>query len=247
MARLSDAQVRDLLLQRLDATAAAAPAPGGDGLDVATLVGEIQDDAHRIRDRVRGIAGAVGELPSVFPRALTTLQGDRPASWFILLILGFGLMMVVGWLAEWLFNFAARGPRRWIATAVPDNEVRRLGFLLARLGLDVVGLVVFIAAAIATFFVLYQGDEMVRITVMTYVAAIATVRAFMLFSRFTLAPQAPALRLTHMDDTVASYLHRQNVIIACIAAFGFFTCSLINLMGISGDVHELMLSSWCSQ
>ena len=243
VARLSDAQVRELLLQRLDATAAAASVPGAaGGLDVATLVGEVQDDAHRIRDRIRGIAAAVGELPSVFPRALETLRDGRPPRLFILLVLFFGLMMVVGWLAEWLFNFAARGPRRSIANAVPESEVGRLGYLLARLGLDVVGLVVFVVAAEVTFFVFYQGHELTRITVMTYVAAIATVRAFMLFSRFTLAPHAPALRLAYMDDAVARYLHRQNVIIAGIAAFGFFTCSLINHMGISGDVHELMVN-----
>lgn len=239
VSRLSDNQVRDLLLERLDAVAVTDGKQ--QGMDIASSMHSFQGKADLIRTRLKGLVGAVTELPSVFPRALETLRDNRPTSFFFWLTAGFALMMAVGWLAEVFFDKMTRSARRSILESEPQGLGAKVGFLFARLGLDLAGLLIFLAAAIATFFVFYQGHEMTRVTVMTYVAAVGCVRAFSLFTRFLLAPTAPALRLAWMPDADARSLHNASLITACIAAFGFFTCSLLNLLGISGDVHDLMV------
>ncbi|MGI9436821.1 MAG: mechanosensitive ion channel family protein [Geminicoccaceae bacterium] len=239
VSRLSDTQVRELLLERLDAVAVEGRQTGG--VDIAGSMQNFEDRADLIRTRFAGLIGAVTELPSVFPRAFETLRDSRPNSFFFWLTAGFFLMMTVGWLAERLFKAATSNARQAIIEAKPLGLGAKVGLQLARLGLDFVSLVVFLGAAIATFFIFYQGHEMTRVTVMTYVAAVGTVRLFSLFTRFLLAPDAPTLRLAWMPDDDARGLHYASLGVACIAAFGFFTCSLLELLGISGEVHELML------
>lgn len=239
VSRLSDTQVRELLLERLDAIAANDGQAGG--MNIASGMHSLQGKADLIRERLKSRIGAVTELPSVFPRAFETLRDNRPTSFFFWLTAGFALMMAVGWLAEFFFNKVTRSARQSILDADPQGLGAKIGLLFARLGLDLSGLLIFLSAAIATFFVFYQGHEMTRVTVMTYVAAVGSVRAFSLFTRFLLAPGAPALRLAWMPDDDARSLHYAGLVVACIAAFGFFTCSLLNLLGISGDVHELMV------
>ncbi len=239
VSRLSDNQVRELLLERLDASGA-EPAVAG-GMDIAGGVRAFQDKADLIRTRIAGIIGAVSELPSVFPRALERLRDDRPASFFFWLTAGFALMLAVGWLAEVFFGKITDVARQSIVNARPDRLGAKMGYLFGRFGLDLLGLLVFLGAAVATFFIFYQGHELTRITVMTYVAAVGAVRLFSLFARFLLSPNVPELRIDRMSDGDARFLHRGSTTVAAIAAFGFFTCSLLQLLGISGDVHTLML------
>ncbi|MGI9493837.1 MAG: mechanosensitive ion channel domain-containing protein [Geminicoccaceae bacterium] len=239
VSRLSDTEVRALLLERLDAVA--ANNSQADGVDIAGSMHSLQGKADLIRTRYAGLIGAVTEVPSVFPRALESLRDNRPASFFFWLIAAFALMMLVGWLAEFLFNRATGRARQSIIDAEPQSLGSKVGLLSARLGLDLAGLLIFLAAAVATFFVFYQGHELTRVTVMTYVAAVGAVRLFNLFARFLLSPNVPALRVDRMSDEDARFLYRGSAAAASIAAFGFLTCSLLGLLGITGDVHELLL------
>ena len=239
VARLDDAQVRDLLLSRLDATDRAAQQHNA--VDIGGAINRIQRNADRIRDQLSAMFAAVVELPGVFPDALERLRDGRPYRFFAFLLLGFAAMLAVGHAVEWLFWRAISGYRQKIIEAQPESVITRFCYLVARFGLDLASIGVFLAAAIGTFFVFYQGHEMTRQTVMTYLAAIAAIRIYATFSRFLLAPKVPALRLVQMTDPQTVFLHRQNLIIAVIAAIGFFTCSLIEALGIVGPVHELMV------
>jgi small-conductance mechanosensitive channel len=238
VARLSDAEVRALLLERLDAVA--TPRPDEPEIDPALLVRQLQDEAGDVRTRFQAMLGAIDELPGVVPLALAHLLDGR-SPWLLLWIgLGFALMLGAGWLAERLFNIATRGLRERILVATPETLAGTLAYLALRLLLDMAALGVFLATAIGAFLLMYQGHEMTRTTVVTYIAAIGVVRAFSLISRFLLAPRTPALRLAHIPDDAARFLHRQNVVITSIAAYGFFSSSLLAMMGATGDVHRLI-------
>ena len=239
VSRLSDSEVRALLLERLNAVTVENDTHALANVTFGVIA--FQEKADLIRQRVAAIAASVAELPSVFPRALNTLRADRPASFFFWLTLGFALMMLAGWLAEVFFKKLTANARESILTAAPERLSAKTGYLFARLGLDLMGLLIFLLAAIATFFVFYQGHPMTRVTVMTYVAVIGVIRLFSLFARFLLSPNEPSLRIDKMSDEDARFLHRASTLVAAIAAFGFLTCSLLAILGIAGDVHELML------
>ncbi|NIA67235.1 mechanosensitive ion channel [Pelagibius litoralis] len=183
---------------------------------------------------------ALPALPQAMSTAFERLRDNRQPVVFLWIALGFAAMMGVGWLAERLLRRAMAGLFRRIVEAQPSSTIARLGGLLLRLVLEFVLLGVFIGGALAVYFLVTQGNEVTRTAVMTYVAAVVVVRSYAIFSRFLLAPYLPSLRLLHMDDRDARYLHRQNLILASIAGFGFLTCSLLQGLGMPDDAHQLL-------
>ena len=121
------------------------------------------------------------------------------------------------------------------------EPLRRLGRLLARLSLDLIGVAVFAAAVLGMFFLLYQGHEPTRLVVMTLLTAMLIVRAISMFSRFFFAPFAGGLRIAPFDDDVAVRIHRWILAATSIGAFGFLACGLMLKLGVSRVQHELLL------
>jgi moderate conductance mechanosensitive channel len=240
VARLSDEQVRALLLERLDAVAAAEAEAAA--FEPAQLVQQLQGEAETVRQRLVARLAAAPELPGLVPAALAWLLDGRPPVVLLWTALGFALMIAGGWLAERLFHHAIADARRLVVEARPVTLSGRVGFLMLRLGLDAAGLAVFLLSALAVFLILHHGHEPTRLTLMTYLAAIGVVRGMALFSRLLLAPQAPQLRLAHMSDPDAAWLHRRIVVLAAIAAFGTLTASLFALIGLGGDALDLLVT-----
>ncbi len=60
--------------------------------------------------------------------------------------------------------------------------------MLAQLCLDLTGVVVFAASILGMFFLLYQGHEPMRLTVIMLLTAMLIVRMTSIFSRFFFAP-----------------------------------------------------------
>ena len=127
-----------------------------------------------------------------------------------------------------------------MAEARPQAPLSRISYALLRFGLDLLGIAIFTAATIATFFVLYQGHVPVRLTVMMLVGAVFIVRLIALVSRFLLAPKVPSLRLVPMDDQAAAFLHRRIVWLAAVGAGGFMTVDLLVLLGIDPPLAHLL-------
>jgi len=239
VSRLSDEDVRRVLIERLDATARSEA--NGDGL--GGMVQDLQSVAHDVRRNLHAMLAAVVDVPGAMPAAVETLRDGRPYSVLAWIVGGFAIMLLVGAVAEWLLRMATRDLRQRLGAAQPDGILARFGLLGLRFGLDLFGLVVFAAAALATFFAAYHGHEMTRNAVMTYLAAVLAFRLYGSLSRFLLAPRAPSLRLANLSDSEAAYLHRQNLLLGAIAAFGFFSCSLLEALGIDPYVHQLLVTA----
>ncbi|WP_422366671.1 mechanosensitive ion channel family protein [Pelagibius sp.] len=237
VARLDDAEVRSLLLERLDAVAAGGR---GENEDLGSLLLQSQNQAEAVRDGFAGLIGAVPRVPAQVSLALERLRDGRPAGVLLWIVFGFGVMMALGWFAEWLARRAMNRIFRQIVEGRSDSALGRFGRLFARLVLEFVWLAVFIGVALAVFFALTQGNEITRTAVMTYIAAVIIVRSYAIFSRFLLAPYLPGLRLAMMSDVDARYLHRQNLVMASIAGFGFLTCSLLHSLGMPDDGHQVL-------
>lgn len=237
VARLDDAGVRQLLIERLDADNARAAAE----VDVTARIQRLEAAGGRLHESGKALIAAVPALPSVPAFMLSGMRGEREPAFLFWLALGFAAMLLVGWLVERGFRRIAGDAWTRIAEAEPATALGKCGVLLMRLGLELVALALFVGGALALFFILQQGDQRTRVTVMAYLGAVVAVRLYALASRFLLAPSAPALRMVAMDDATARYLHRQNIIIASIAAFGFLSCALLRFYGIATPLHHLLV------
>ena len=238
VARLSDAEVRGLLLDRLDAVAAQGGPSQAEELD--SFLERARKNGEAVVAGFIRMAAAVPMLPEAIPAALERIRDGRPASVYLWIALGFAVMMAVGWAAERLARRVMAKLFQEIVEAQPESVIARLGCLLLRLVLEFVSLGVYVGAALAVFFLVTHGNPVTRTVVMTYMAAVVVVRTYGIFSRFLLAPYLPALRLAHMSCEDARYLHRQNIVMATIAGFGFLTCSLLEGLGMPYDAHQVL-------
>ncbi len=238
VARLDDVEVRLLLLQRLDAQAGAGAAAGP---DMTGMMLQWRDLADRFRDNVAALVASVPDIPAGIAGAIERLPQGGSA--IVLFWIGAGLaaMMLAGWGAERGLRFALRGIWRQVVHPGAEDRPSRIACLLLRLVLEFAFLLAFIAGALLLFFILWQGNEVTRSVVMTYLTAVIAVRVFVIFSHFLLAPLHPQLRLVRMTDADTGFLHRQNIVMAAIAAFGFLTCSLLQQLGLAGAPHQALV------
>jgi hypothetical protein len=235
LARLGDAEVRERLIARLDQKISTAPAPAVDG-----YIDEIEGEAATLRESWSRMFAAVPALPTVPLFLANQLIADRDPQILLMILLGIAVIFAAGCAAEWLFRHFTTNLRHQMTEARPPTPLARISYALLRLGLDLLGIAIFTAAAIAAFFVFYHGHVPGRRTVMMLASAVFVTRLIALVSRFLLAPNAPTLRLVAFDDHAAAFLHRRIVWLAAVGAGGFMMVDLLALLGIDPHVAHLL-------
>ncbi|MDH3792395.1 MAG: mechanosensitive ion channel, partial [Rhodospirillales bacterium] len=238
LARLSDSQIRELMLQYLDTAAGASAGPD----DTPGFIDDFEDTAARVRKSQREMLGAIDELPSVVPFLLNRLAAGRDKSDLPLILVAFAVILLAGFAAEWLFRRMTRNYGRRIQEAVAEGMTAKLGYFAARLVLELLNLGVFWLAAIGVFFVMYQGHEPSRWVILTYLSAVVLFRVVAVVSQSLLAPSTPALRMVPLNDVGAHLLHNRVILFAAVAVFSFHTAALFQLLGLDWRVIQLFNS-----
>jgi small-conductance mechanosensitive channel len=103
-------------------------------------------------------------------------------------------------------------------------------------------MLIFAIAALAIFFIFMKRSGPQSVLVATYLAAFLIVMGVHLISRFFMAPKVPALRFLPMDDETAKYLYRWIIAIAVAGSFGFLTCGIFRVAGVSEANHLMMVA-----
>ena len=239
VSRLSDQEVRDLLLQRLDAAADANGANADGGSSLLTL---LPSGAAGVGEAV---AIAVRRLPALWSgqaQSFKTFVAERSAQEIMRLIGTLVIAILAGLMAEWLVNRLAS---RW-RTSVETREASgglggALRLLGLRLVLDVIGLVVFALVARTVVINLLPLEEaLVGRTVMINLIMVPRLMAAM--SRFLLAPGRPDLRIVHTDDESARFIHRHWIGLGALIGFSSFIGAFNEMNGIPPG--ELRIGFW---
>ena len=229
VARLSDDDVRDLLINQLDKVAASQPAEQKS--EIEGYVDNFEAGAANVRDIWGERVAAMPQLVGLVPFFFSKLFEGRTATQIALTVIGVAAVFGIGVLAERLFLHFTANQRSKIPAARVERFTTCLGHLLQRLVWQVVALIVFTAGALVAFFALYQGQVPTRVAVMTYLSAIVIARLMSVISRFLLAPSAPSLRLIPLSDGDAHSLHRWIMAVVYVGAFGFSTANLLQFLG----------------
>lgn len=244
VARMSDAEVRQLLLAQLDKSAptqaASSSTPRMAMIGMSPMVGGMDAETHRVRAAFREMVMSATKTPEAVAQAIGLLtEGrarDRVPRLFALLI----GMVLVGWGAERLFHLSVRRVRHRLDGDLPAGYSARAGQLVLGLFLDLLSLVAFGIAALALFFVAYQGHEPTRQLALTILAAALLVRFVSLAARFLLAPAAPTQRLLPFDDGAARRLWAATVGMAVVFVVGRLGLGLLQVWGLPRDVLALL-------
>jgi len=234
VAGLSDEQVRRLLIDELKAQALREAEKSGpeQATGIAGFIAKTKNLIATLQKRIEllrsGGTSAAQQVKGVFALLGT---GERQGRSTTSVILSVSAVLAGGLLIQWLFVLYTRDVRRRISETTPTGWGSKIGTLLTRVLLDLVGVVIFTIAALAFFYGFLDRIAGQRILLATYLSAIATVQGVWLVSRFFLAPGLPNLRFLPFTDETARYLHRWLMAITAVATFGLLTCGVIRLAG----------------
>jgi small-conductance mechanosensitive channel len=240
VARLTDDEVRQLLLAQLDKAAAPAPPKADEGLSAASL----EQEADLIRSRLGSVLRAAPTVPGELMAAVRRFsEGGRYGH--LQLPVGcvfFALMLVGGGLVETVLG-------RLLATVrggLEDGEVKtfgaQVGRVLLRLTLDLLLLLVFVATVVGVFLIIYQGHGPSRELFLALLVAAVQVRLVIILARLLLAPRAPAQRLLPFNDEAARGLYRGMVGLAGLYGVAVVLREFMSQWGVSHEAWLLVMT-----
>jgi small-conductance mechanosensitive channel len=240
LARLSDDQVRALLLQQLDKAAAATTArsdPTASG-----LLRSMEETGNALHSRLAAVLAQAPDAPSV---AGLVADRWRASGGIAIAALSLAIVLAAG--------FVARGWWRWVIGQHKDRIAARnvdegayaslatIGDAMIWLLLKLSGVVIFYAAAMAVVFTFQHDSQDIRIFLSTYIMAMTATLAVMAFTEFSLPRRWAVYRLLPLSDPVTQRVHIYVAALAVIWNFGFFSCELLAIYGTDPQMLQFLL------
>ncbi len=234
VARMSDDQVRALLLERLDAVAEKRAKEAEGQEDPLTEINEIW------AAMVASWTNVLTTLPNIFSAQVKAFSNfsETLGSTGVLTLIGLvASVLVVGFIAEKLFDLLTR---RWHKhTEVGDEADLRgaVSFLFRRFCREIAGLIVFYIV-IRTLGRILLTPEQLKFAGPFVFYLIWIPRLGAAASRFIMAPNNPKFRLVNIDDHWAKYLHRNLIGLLILIGVTLFVVRFNGLNGITpGDTR----------
>ncbi len=240
VSRLSDQQVRELLLQRLDAVANQSSVPQeSEGRAALDFLGESFVLVGLL------LADIVMDLPRVFTgmhQAVGSFAEPRGLNGVLTMFAMMAVAIAVGLVVEIIVTRLATKWRRQIEEAkAPEGLKETLEVLGKRLILELVGLFAFFIVTRIMIELLVPAEDRQLVPVLM-VNLVVVPRLFAAISRFLLAPSRPEFRLVQTDDWTARFLFRNQLYIVVLAGVSIVTFKFQMMHGVSLD--DATVSFW---
>ncbi|MGD9294600.1 MAG: mechanosensitive ion channel [Roseobacter sp.] len=238
VARMSDDEVRSLLLERLDAEAVQEQ-PGAPQIDTLgrTLSQTWQAFYTPVLESVRRLPVLFSSQMEVFANFNASMESSG-----ILLLFGLlAVILAIGYICELVVVKLLE--RRTRTAAPPDTEslTSTLSFLARRLARELIGLTVFFIVIRSVGEAILTSQQIaVLAPAVRYIIIIP--RLIAALSRFALAPGRPDLRLLSVDEHWAKYLHRNLIGLGLLGGITLFIVGFNRQFG--GPDIETSIGYW---
>ena len=241
VAPLTDAQARDLLIDRLKQESAARQAAQPADDMATSMLRRLHDASQALRDRKDEIIAAIAAAPQTLGEAfdnLTDLQGWPAFSRGLLVLIA---TLLVGAGAEYgVARLLARGEaaRRSVAEDSYGHRLTAAGLFLAG---GILRLLTFAIVTYAASLVFLDRFDPLREMVVAFALIVVGWRAVALLADTLLAPGAALRRLAYADDKAARELKQHLVafgggIVVVVVARGFLA-----LIGVPPNLIQLFI------
>ena len=242
LSRLSDAQVRALLIDELERTAASTAKPPATAAAAgrAGMAGMVDQHAGEMRSRYDTLNAAFVGLPATFATLVTRLRepDGRPA---LVAVFGYVVaMLATAFVAERIYMYALRRYRQRLLQVPATGYSARAFQVGMGLVLDVGALLVFGIAAILFFFSWWLDHDLRRILVLQILFIVFVVRVVALLTRFLLGRSVEHERLLPFDDRAASRLRGFVIALAVMFGVSIATRSLLNATGALPEAIDVI-------
>ncbi len=217
------------------AETAATPSP-----DTVTLV---VNSVQTLRYRLGEIVAALPDLPYALQFIIDLLTDNRSPLVIGKRLAGLFAILAAAGLAEWSFRglFGAFGPAS--RTPVSPSEFRRLGTLILRAVVHLLGIAAFALTALLGYLVLHPGGQLVQRAFWGILLVIVGTRIASVLARLVLAPRRADLRLPPIDSRTARSLTRWLVALAAIILFITVFGEGLHLAGLPEPLLELLAAT----
>jgi small-conductance mechanosensitive channel len=236
LSKLSDDQVRALLVRELDKKAVDAGGQVAEDVDAVEQLHGVLDTARlqlaEILNSWPKLAGLPGQIWSQ-----ATLAGTV-SSWSI--VLGIVLMFAAGWVAEVLLRRATGIGRTLPPDSAPEGFAARLGASLMRALMEFFVLLVFGVTAFAVMlFAVWDNDGAEPLFIMLLSMTVA-IRSIAILMDVVLAPRAAGLRLVTLDDKDARALRWRLLLLVGFLVVDSVVIDAMDVFGVEVYVTGLL-------
>jgi small-conductance mechanosensitive channel len=237
---LDDPAVRDWLAQQKAGTAAAQAAPPAESAP-AKEMGASSYFAGRIaaiREHMTALVAALPTLPDQFATAGRNLSREFQDRGLIKILLLIAVFIGLGFGAERLFYWIAKGIEAWIIALPLDTVGQRLLAVAVRLAYGL-GMVTSFAIGSVGGFLALDWPPLLREIVLGYLLAFLVVRLTLVATRFLLAPSGERFRILPMSTEAACFWTWRLGLFVGWLAFGWVTVGLLATLGMSIEVRRI--------
>jgi len=242
VAQLSDAEVRKLLLERLDAVAESEPAPPTLAMGIEQLAVE---GAKGFIAATKTALASVPNIPDGLADGWQRFFDERGIGGTLHLLGVLALAIGAGVALEWIVGNWGRRFTARLAEAEPTGPGEAIRLLATRFGLELVRLALFMGAAWIVISEAHPPGEMSYLILWFFLKQVLfPARAAAAVSRFLLAPRYSRVRLVFLDDQAAAFLHRNIVITATLLGLSWYIRSFLGGHGV--DLGAIRLGYWLS-
>jgi len=241
VARITDSEARELLIQKLKDDAAQRQAADRSESGFAGVLMMVRTNVQTLHDRHRAILDAVGDADADIHKSfqlLTDLQG-WPVFWNGILValaalaVGLGIELAIRLL---LFRSGRAAVAPPVRPAGGRWPAAGMGILL-----DAIALAAFTFAAGATSLVFLERFDPMRELVVAVILVVLTTRAVAALAERILSPATPERRLLPLGDAEARQLKRQVTGVAAVVSFAAFSHALFRLIGVPEPLLQVHL------
>ena len=232
LSRLSDEQVRQILIQQLaKSLPSKKPEPSGS-------LNRLEAFSVLVQQRMTDLGGYSLQF---FPHSAQVVQkltdGEGPAA---LGEMGLGLIVIIGLalLVEWFCWRFSAGMRKRFDTAPVMQGWMRFSSALLRILPNLLGIVIFTVMSGLLYALLPVSQKWGwRPLFIAAMLLIVSIRLVMLLSRLIFSPKAPSLRLVALSDTTAAQLHWFSILLLSVIV-------VINVLGLLVQKLEIPMDGY---
>ncbi len=234
VAGLTDTQVRRLLIDELKSQAQKEARGTAGQVEVsnsAGFVAKVKDLTALMQDRIEFLRSGGTRVQKIGGIYTLLGTGEHGTKSVIGVILSIAAVLAGALVFEGLFVLYTATLRRRIVSTTPSGWTAKIGALSLRSLLDLTSILIFIIAAVVTFFIFLDRTAGQRVLLAAYLSALVFVQCGYLVLRFFLSPRAPALRFLPFSDSTALYLYRWLLALIVVICFGRVTADVMLMAG----------------
>ncbi len=243
LARLSDEQVRGLLISELEKNAVAATAtpekPSGLKAQLGQWLHALDPQGDDVDVGVAQLLGQTVKAPVHIMHALSNIGGGTFGGLAKNLFL-IALALAVGIGGEYFFHRLTKKASVQLPDVRADEEegLSRLWAALINVLPQVVHIVVFAFISIVVFILFNVDTQPVRSTFMAILVAVVMIRSLVLVSSLFCSPDIPSLRLLPLEHTLAQSMHHGISFLIWYVSLAMMFLSLVMDLGAPAGTYR---------